>query len=232
MQNPSHVPRRVAAISLVLTAGLMVVSTALAPPLNGGGADQLAAVNAAAGSATVSAMCFTMAQLFFVVGMVGVGQLLWTRTPVLATCGVALAVLGGFGHTVHGGVTMVRLQMASDVTHHTTHAAVLQQLQSGSAASFMLMGLLGTVLGILVLSIGLFRSPVVSRWVPAALWVFLFLEFVGSGLVEWAGLASGVFYVIALVALASTLWRGRPVNRGRVVGADSPGLDGAMTTAR
>ena len=71
----------------------------------------------------------------------------------------------------------------------------------------MLMGLLGTMLGILVLAMGLFRSRVVPRWAPVALWVFLLLEFGGSGISEWAGLASGVFYVAGLAAVAVTLWR-------------------------
>lgn len=208
MEITSRLQPRVAAVSLVLTAVLMIIATVSSPPFAGGGAGQLAALNDAGPSATVSAMCFTLAQLFFVVGMVGVGNLLMPLVPKLATLGVALAVLGGFGHTVHGGVTMVQLGMASDVAHHAAHAAVLGQLQSGPAAAFMLLGLLGTVLGILVLAIGLFRSRAVPRWVPVALWLFLLLEFVGSGISEWAALASGIFYVVALAAVAVTLWRG------------------------
>ena len=206
MKNISNLLGRVAALSLVLTAVLMIVSTVVAPPFVGG-AGQLAAISAAGPSATVSAMCFTLAQLFFVVGMVGIGNLVRPRAPKLAALGVALAVVGGFGHTVHGGVTMVQLVMASDVANHSTYAAVLEQLQSGPAAVFMLMGLLGTMLGILVLAMGLFRSRVVPRWAPVALWVFLLLEFGGSGISEWAGLASGVFYVAGLAAVAVTLWR-------------------------
>ncbi len=222
MKNTSLVARRVAALSLVLTAVLMIASTALAPPFAGGGTGQLVAINAAGASAVVSSMCFTLAQLFFVVGMVGIGHLLRHRTPLLATLGSALAVVGGFGHTVHGGVVMVQLGMASDVANHATYAAVLQQLQSGPAATFMLMGLLGTVLGILVLGIGLFRSRMVPRWIPVALWLFLALEFVGSSISEWAVLVSGVFYVVALVGVALVMWREQDGKPGSVLGAEHP----------
>ncbi|MDO5735258.1 MAG: hypothetical protein Q4P15_02160 [Propionibacteriaceae bacterium] len=91
------------------------------------------------------------------------------------------------------------------------------------------MGLLGTVFGILVLAVGLFRSRVVPRWVPAALWLFLLLEFVGSSISEWAVLVSGVFYVVALGGAAVTLWGG--AYEGRIPVGDplsrAPGADPA-----
>jgi hypothetical protein len=45
------------------------------------------------------------------------------------------------------------------------------------------------------------------RWVPYAIWVWLVVEFVGTGFTEWATLASGLLYLGTLGTLAVTVWR-------------------------
>lgn len=138
--------------------------------------------------------------------MLGIGHLLRDRAPVLSNVGTTLAVVGGFGHSVYAGVTMVQLEMAADAPNRAAHVQILEQIESGPTVVFMAMGLLGTVFGILLLSIGLFRSRVVPRWVPATLWAFLVVEFVGSNFSDWAASASGLLYVVSLIAIAVTIW--------------------------
>jgi Na+/H+ antiporter NhaD/arsenite permease-like protein len=64
------------------------------------------------------------------------------------------------------------------------------------------MGLLGTVLGLVVLSVGLWRSQVAPRWVPALLGTFIVVEFAGSAVTEWSFEVAAVLYLIAFLALA------------------------------
>lgn len=108
-----------------------------------------------------------LAQLPFAVGLVGVAHLLRGRAPVLSVLGASLAVLGAFGHAVHGGVSLTMLAMAQDTANLPVHAEILAAGESGVALPFMAMGPLGTVLGIILLAVGLWRAHVGPRWVPA-----------------------------------------------------------------
>lgn len=207
MRNTATFRRAAAAACLVTTALLTLVSVVLAPPFPGNVTDMLAEVDKAGTSAVISAFAFTLAQLPFIVGVLGLGRLIRTRAPVLSSLGTTLAVIGGFGHAVFGGVSMVQLSMAADVPNRAVHVEILEQVESGPAVAFMAMGLLGTVFGILLLSIGLFRARVVPRWVPVALWAFLGVEFVGANFSEWASVASVLLYLATFTTIAVVIWR-------------------------
>lgn len=207
MKNPATFRRTAAAAGLLTTAALMMVSTVLAPPFPGEFEQLLAGIDEAGTSATVSALGFTLAQLPFLAAVLGIGHLVRSGAPVLANLGTTLAVVGGFGHAVYGGVSMVQLSMAADEANRAVHAEILTDVESGPAVVFMAMGLLGTVLGILLLAIGLWRSRVEPRWVGPVLGAFLVIEFAGSALTEWSAYVSGVLYVLAFGALAATMWR-------------------------
>lgn len=117
---------------------------------------------------------------------------------------VATAVVGGFGHAVFGGIGLSQLAMAGS-PETAAMGKVIDSIESGPAVAFMAMGLLGTVLGLLLLGIALFRSRLVPRWIPVALWAFLVVEFVGTALSEWASPAAGALYLAAFGALALQL---------------------------
>ena len=207
MKNPATFRRTAAAVGLVTTAALMVVSIVLAPPFPGDFEEFLAGVDDAGSAATISALGFTLAQLPFLAAVLGIGHLIRPGAPVLSNVGTTLAVIGGFGHAVYGGVSMVQLSMAADAANHAVHAQILTDVESGPAVAFMAMGLLGTVLGLLLLAIGLWRARVEPRWVGPVLGAFLVVEFAGSALTEWSAYVSGVLYVLAFGALAATIWR-------------------------
>lgn len=207
MKNTASFRRAAAAAGLVTTALLMVVSTVLAPEFPADRTEQLAAFADSGRLATTSAFTFALAQLPFIAAVLGIGHLLRSRAPRLSNVGTTLALVGAFGHSVYGGVSMTQLVMAADEPNRAVHVAVLDQLESGPAVVFMAMGLLGTVLGILLLSIGLFRAGVGPRWVGPALWAFLVVEFAGHAVTEWASHVAVVLYVASFVALAVTVWR-------------------------
>lgn len=207
MTNTATFRRAAAATGLVSTAVIMAVATVLSPEFPSGYADRLAAIEAGGTGALVSGYAFTLAQLPFLAGVLGVGHLLRTRSPRLSNLGTTLAVVGIFGHAVHGGVTAMQVEMAADTAHRDAHAAILEALESGPAVIFMAMGLLGTVLGVLLLSIGLFRAQVGPRWIGPALWAFLVVEFAGSAVSDWSLHLAGLLFTVSLGALGVAVWR-------------------------
>lgn len=207
MKNPATFRRTAAAVGLVTTAGLMVVSTVLAPEFPSGFAERLEAVDEGGTGAAVSAFTFTLAQLPFMAAVLGIGHLLRDRAPILANLGTSLAMIGAFGHSVYGGVSLVMLEMASDTPNTDVHAGILEGVESGPTVAFMAMGLLGTVLGLLLLSVGIWRAALTPRWLAPALWAFLVVEFAGSALSEWSSHVSTLIYAVVMVTLAGLVWR-------------------------
>jgi MFS family permease len=94
--------------------------------------------------------------------------------------GTSLAVIGAFGHSVVGGLSMAYLAMAVDERNRAAHAAVIEDIETGPVRIFMAMGFLGTVLGILLLAIGLWLAKVPPRWAAPLLGAFLLVAFADS----------------------------------------------------
>lgn len=199
--------RDVAAASFVVTALLSLLSVALQPDFPSDHAARLAALDAAGARGAISAVAFLLAQLPFLVAVLGLGHLLRRHAPRLSTTGVGLGALGAFGHTVFGGISMVYVVMAGDSSRRSAYAALYARLETSPVMIFSLLGLAGTVLGLLLLAIALFRTGTVARWVPALLVAFLVLEFGGSGLSAYASDLAGACYVTAFTALAVRLRR-------------------------
>lgn len=207
MKDTASFPRATAAGALVATALLMVVSVIFEPEFPSGAAERLEAIADGGAGSTISAVAFTLAQLPLLVALLAIAHLARAGSLRLSTIGATLGVIGAFGHSVYGGVAMVLLSMADDDANLTVHTALLESVESGPAVIFMAMGLIGTVLGILLLSIALWRARVAPRWVGPALWAFLVAEFVGTAFSEWASLASVVLYLAAFSALAAEVLR-------------------------
>jgi hypothetical protein len=207
MKDPVNLQRVTAALGLIAAAALSVLWTVLSPPFPSGYAERLAAIDDAGTSATVSAFAFAASQLPMLAAVLGIAHLVRRGAPVLANAGAVLAVIGVFGHSVFGGVSLTMVQMANDPGNRSVHAALLEDLESSPVMVFAASGLLGTVLGLLVLSIGLWRTAVVPRWIPALTWLFLIVEFVGTSMSEYATYVSGVCLVLAFGALARHIWQ-------------------------
>lgn len=207
MRNPATFRRNAAAFCLVTTALLSAVSIVLAPEFPGGSAERLAAIDAGGTAAVISAIAFTLAQLPFIVAVAGIGHLLRERAPLLSNLGATFGVVGAFGHIVFGGISLAYLAAANDAANRSVHADLVTAIESGPAIPFMVMGLVGTVLGILLLAIGLWRARVTLRWVPLVLGAFLLAEFVGSAISDWSSQLAVALYLAAFTALAMIVWR-------------------------
>jgi hypothetical protein len=111
---------------------------------------------------------------------------------------------------------MVYLVMAGDPSRRTTYAALYQHLDTSPVMLFSLIGLTGTVFGLLVLSTALWRSGISPRWVPGLVVAFVVLEFAGAGISRYASDVAGACALIAFTALAvqvrrmpAAAWRSR-----------------------
>ncbi len=207
MKNPASYRRTAAAAGLVLAAVLMVVAMGTDVSFSGEPDEVLAGMDAAGGRAWLSAITYTLAQLALIAGLLGVAHLLRARTPRLSNLGGSLAVLGAFGHTVHAGGVLLIVSMAQGDADRGALVTALDEYRSSPAGLFSALGLLGTVLGLLLLTIGLWRSGVGPRWVPAALAAFLVVEFLGAAITPRASAIGGVLYLASFSALAATIWR-------------------------
>jgi len=205
--------RLFAATCLVVTALLSAISVLTQPEFSADPAERLAAMDAAGASGVVSLLTFVVAQLPFMVAAVAIAVMARGRSPRLAITGGALAVVGGFGHAVFGGIGLAYLAMSGDRANRVALADVVTRVESGPAVIFMAAGLLGTVIGLVLLSIALFRSRVVPRWIPVALWLFIVTEFALTNVSEWASPAAGLLYVAAFTGIAVQLVRGLDSSR-------------------
>ncbi|HEX5510830.1 MAG TPA: hypothetical protein VFX41_03890 [Actinomycetales bacterium] len=193
--------RLLAAVSLAATALLTTAWTLTEPEISGDFDVWLASLAEAGGRAQLSGVAFVLAQLPFLVGMAGLAR--WLQPSRLATVGGVFAVLGGFGHAVYGGVILAQTVMAADRTNASVYAGLLEDLESTPAlVPFMAFGLLGTVVGVLLLSIAWWRSRTEPRWVAPLLWAFLLVEFVGTNFSAWAAYLSTLLYLVALGTMA------------------------------
>jgi len=193
--------RLLTAVCLAATALLSTLWTITEPEISGEYDAWLTALADAGWRAQLSGLAFVLAQLPFMVGMAGVAR--WLQPSRLATVGGFFTVLGGFGHAVYGGVMLSHTVMAADLTNQSVYAGLLEDLEAAPGLMpFMLFGLLGTVLGVLLLSIAWWRSRSEPRWVAPLLWAFLLVEFVGTNISEWAIYLAMLLYLFALGAMA------------------------------
>lgn len=221
MKNTAALTRATVVASLVACGVVTVIAVLLMPDFTGGEDEWLRAIAAAPTTSAVSALLYVGSQLPFAVGLAGVAHLLRERTPVLAALGALLAVLGAFGHAVYGGVNVVMLSMADNLDDVTVHTAVLKDAAGGVAIPFMAMGLIGTVLGLVLLGVAVWRAQLGPRWLGPVLVAFVVVEFAGAGISAWAGYASGVLFLLGFLALALTVARST-TDAWTTAGQDNP----------
>jgi hypothetical protein len=187
---------------LALAPVLMLISVSLQPPFVEGYADRLADVDQAGASAWVSSALFIATQPPMLVVYLGIAHLLRHHTPRLAVASCILGFLATFGEAVMGGTALVYLTMASQGDNREVFAGIWEQMESSPVMVLALLGFGGTVLTLILLSVGLFRSRIVPRWVPALVWAFFLLEFFGSALTPYASYAAVVCLMVVFAVIA------------------------------
>jgi hypothetical protein len=211
--------------ALVLAPVLAGLSVVLQPDLDGSATDRLAATDST--PAAVSAAAFLVGQLPMLVAILAIGRLLLPAAPRLSAWGTGLGVLGTFGHTAFGGVSLVLVAMSHDAAHRSVYAGLVDDVSNSPIMLVSMAGLIGTVLGLLLLGIGVFRTRTGPVWVGPAIWAFLLVEFVGTGLSTYASYLSVLLLGAAFWALVPALTQMRvPADEGRLVVSREAGRTG------
>ena len=186
-----------ARVALVLAPVVAGVSVVLQPHLDGGGSDRLAAMDST--SAAISAAAFLVSQLPMLIAILAIGRLLLPYASRLSAWGTALGVLGTFGHAAFGGLSLVLITMSHDEAHRSLYGGLVDDVFNSPIMLVSMVGLIGTVVGLLLLGIGVFRTRTGPIWVGPAIWAFLLVEFGGSGLSPRAS-------YLSVLLLATAFW--------------------------
>jgi|GEM_PF-2229129 len=168
---------------------------------------------AGSASAAVGLQLFLWSQVFWAIGLVGLAHAASHRSPVLATLGAVFSGLGAFGHTAYGGASLVTLGMARYAVESgdlEAAQAAFASTQGGDFIPYLLAGLAGTVLGVILVAVALLRSAVAPRWVAIALLAWTVVEFVLPNFLSgaWITYTSLVLGVAAFTGAAVAVLRG------------------------
>ncbi len=211
--TPSSAPvgRRTAVVALVVGAALNTAEAVLGqllPERPDTVAEQLRLVAENSTLYTVRAVVGTLAVPFMAVAFLAASRVLAARARRAGAVAGALLLAGMWGFL--GIHVLGLLQVPASRGDVAANAAVLQAAEREPLLGvlFLLPFLAGVVLGLLVLTVGMLRTGVVARWIPAAWLAFLALDFtVGSvGPVDphWLFLAGAVGLAAALHRSAGT----------------------------
>lgn len=179
--------RRAAVAVSIATAAVLSFASVLTPP---------------ATAAVLGIELFLFSQVFWAIGLVGLGHLAATRAPLLGALGAVFAGLGAFGHSVIGGVRLLQFSLDQDAAE-----AAFAVFESAAFIPFLALGLLGSVLGYTLLAVATMRSRVAPLWAAIGLLVWLVVEFVLSNVTEWSAYASVTLGIVVFGALTVAVWR-------------------------
>jgi hypothetical protein len=173
--------------------------------------DQIALANER--PVVVTAMCVlgTVAVPFMAAGFLAAARFLRGRARRTGTVAAVLLVLGMWGFLAVQTAELIQLTAMLDPAG-TEAATYLQGLdgQPLLGALFGLPFMAGTVLGMLILTIGLLATGAVPRWIPATWLAFIVLDFsigaVGPVDPHWLYLAGAVGLAVHLVRDHGRAW--------------------------
>ena len=205
MRDPALFRRTAAVIGLIGAVVTSAVWSLLEPAFPTDYAERLASIEEGGTGAAISAAFFPISQLFMLAAVLAIAHLIRSGAPILSNLGATLAVVGVIGHAVFAGSALMTVTMANDPANREIYAGLIEDFESSPFIAFAAAGLLGTVLGLLLLSIGMWRARITPRWVPATLGAFLVVEFVGSALSDYATYVSLGCFALAFAAVARTV---------------------------
>lgn len=186
-----------------------------------------AAVAAKSGAWTFATLLGLLAAILFVPAVVGMVHLLKGRGVILGHVGGALALVGSIGYACHQMLFVVMGEMAKFEGQREAVISVSSQLDNSAVIGIiaMLMFLLSLSLGLILLTIGLYRAGIVPIWSPVCIFLSIlpaFLPFDSDypGYAAFALLAVGLGVVgVKVLGMSDTDW-----GQGRMPALDEVGL--------
>ena len=153
----------------------------------------------------IANLLLLLMQVLLIPAFLGLIHLLRDRSAILGHIGGGLALLGTLGHTAFIGLGLTQLPLATYADRAVVLAVYEQVGRSPVFVILMLAFLIPFFLGILLLSIGLWRARVVPSLVPAFLVLAIVMDFLGPRAIG--------FLIASLLFLAGLGWIGVTVLR-------------------
>jgi hypothetical protein len=171
------------------------------------GAEQLAAIAANPVLWQVAAALDMIGIVLFVLAVLGLMHLLRERSTVLGHLGGGLALIGFLGWAAHnrGYYGFMGAASTSEIPRGQMVGFIEHWMTTPDTIYYVLMFLLGSMLGMLLLAIGLYRARVTYRWAAAFFLVGTMLLNVNSFTPAAESLlAVGVFHAMIALGLGGT----------------------------
>jgi uncharacterized protein DUF4386 len=213
LSDPARFNRTVLGGSMIGAALTMLGASLFWPAIKSDESAQIAAIAQHPARYYLCTILILASSMLLVPAIIGLMRLSAERSPRLTNIGGTLAVLGSLIAVGDSTSQLVIWQMAARGADRAQMAALLHRFDNVAGAALVFtVGGLSVMIGMVLLSIALYRSRTVPAWAAAGLPVGTVLNVVGftSGSV-------GILIVSSVVLLASLGWIGLRVLRG---GAD------------
>jgi uncharacterized membrane protein YgdD (TMEM256/DUF423 family) len=171
------------------------------------GSEQLAAMAASPGLWQLTAVLNMVGVVLFVPAILGLMHLLRERSTVLGHVGGGLALMGFLGWAAHnrGYYGFMGAASTSEIDRGEMVRFIGHWETTPDTIVYVLMFLVGHLLGMLLLSIGLYRARVTYRWAAALFLLGSVLYIVNSfSPASESMLAVGVLHALIAVGLGAT----------------------------
>ena len=172
--------RRLQGAALVAAPLVGLATTVVWPQTPLDVAARLDTLAGAAGQTQVAHLLNLVTILLFVPAVAGMHRLGQPHRPRATAVGTALVAAGLVGWSGVLALSSAELQVARSLTGSEAVAAAEALVGGAVAIAMTAMFLLCTFIGLIVLSIALWRARVVPGWVPAAVGVAVVGDIVGS----------------------------------------------------
>lgn len=202
--------RTVAGICLVAAPLAFGASDVIRLSIEGGaaeGAGQLAAIAASSGLWQLAGALNMLGVVLFVPAVLGLMHLLRERSTVFGHLGGGLALIGFLGWAAHnrGYFGFMGAASTSGIDHARMVGFIEHWATTPDTGYYVLMFLVGGLLGMLLLSIGLYRARVTYRWAAALFLLGTVLYNVNAFTpASESMLAVGVFHAFIAAGLGGT----------------------------
>jgi hypothetical protein len=220
--------RTLAGLCLIAAPVAGLAATVVAPPAALDIGERLTIVAEYSTRFLASNLLAVLMQILLVPALLGLLHLLKSRGVVLGHIGGGLAIAGVFGYMGVLATEFVLLEMAEGGRQEMI-ALAERVYGSVGFGIFLLMFLFGLLLGLIVLSVALWRARIVPIWAATCIALASVLDFVGSTstiavVLAWILLLAGLGWIgLKVLSMSDEDWaQGRVPDTARVGAAAQP----------
>jgi len=210
LSDPARFARTAIGGSMIGSAALLLGASLAWPAIKSNEAAQIAVISQHPGRYYLCTILILASSMLLVPALIGLMRMGAERSPVLSNLGGTLSVLGALIAIGDSASQLVIWQMGARGADRAQMAALLHRFDdvAGSSIVFSIGGL-AIVVGVVLLSMALYRSRTVPAWASVGVAAGTVLNLVG-----FTAASVGVLIVSSVVLLAALGWIGRLVLAG------------------